>query len=166
MKISQHFDVRELVPKHIWEQFGPKSTWFVNPKIVHILEFYKSFWLAYYKKKLGNDTVKSVLIIVNNWHVGGDKQWRGLRTAKCTEGAENSQHRYMNGFDCDIIVVMADGTRKEADYREVHQAIQSNEREFLANGITCVEDVSIATTWLHTDTRWIMDQKKILVVKP
>jgi hypothetical protein len=164
MNVSQHFDVREFVPKHIWDSFGTASTWFVNPRLVHIAEFYKSFWFTYYKKK--NEKVKNVLIIINNWHTGGQYQWRGLRTSQCTEGATNSQHRYMNAFDSEIIIVMADGSTQEASYKEVHDVIQANEREFLANGVTCVEDQSIATGWLHTDCRWVVDQTKILIVKP
>lgn len=170
MQISQHFDVRELVPKHIWDQFGVKSTWFVNPRIIHILEFYKSFWLAYYKKKYlaihGEDRVKSVLIRVNNWHTGGEYQWRGIRTDQCTEGGRNSQHRYKDGVDCEILVNFIDGSRIEADYKEVHKVVLDNEREFMSHGVTCVEDPAIATGWLHSDCRWIMDQKHILVVKP
>lgn len=166
MQISQHFDVREFVPKHIWEKFGAASSWFVNPRIVHISEFYKSFWLTYYKKKLGSNKVKSVFIIVNDWHYGGSKQWRGLRTEQCNEGGKNSQHRYMNAFDCDIIIEMEDGSKIEADYNEVHRVIMENEREFMANGVTCVESPKFATTWLHTDCRWIVDQKHILVVNP
>lgn len=166
MKISRNFDVRELVPRHIWDEFGERSTWFVNPRIVHIAEFYKSFFLTYYKNKLGNDKVKNVLIRINNWHTGGTFEWRGLRTAKCTQGVENSQHRYMNAFDSEILIVMADGIVVEADYKEVHQVIQANETVFMANGVTAVEDVTIATGWLHTDCRWIFDQKKILIVKP
>lgn len=166
MKISQNFDVREFVPKHIWDQFGEKSVWFVNPRIVKIAEFYKSFWLTYYKNKLGNEKVKNVLIMINTWHTGGGQEWKGLRTAKCTQGKENSQHRYMNAFDCEIIVVLADGRRIEADYKEVHAVIQAHETEFLANGVTCLESVEIATGWLHTDCRWIVDQRNILIVKP
>ena len=166
MKVSQNFDVREFIPKRIWDKFGTNSTWFVNKKIVSIAEFYKSFFLTYYKKKYGNDKVVNVLIIVNNWHTGGDKQWRGLRSKECTEGTDDSLHRYMSGFDCDIIIVFADGSKVEADYKEIHEVIKANEVEFMANGVSAVEDVSIASTWLHTDCRWIPDQKNILVVKP
>lgn len=164
MKISQNFDVREFVPRHIWDQFKEKSTWFVNPKIVRIAEFYKSFFTTYYKNKLGNDKVRAVGISVNTWHIGGDKEWRGLRTAKCTQGADNSQHRYMNAFDCEIFIVSPDGKRVEVDYKEIHEVIQKNETEFLANGVTTIEDVAIASGWLHTDCRWIVDQRKILIV--
>jgi hypothetical protein len=164
MKISQNFDVREFVPRHIWTKFQEKSVWFVNPKIVSIAEFYKSFFTTYYKKKLGNDVVRTVAIVVNNWHIGGIQQWRGLRTDKCTQGAENSQHRYMNAFDTEMFIVYADGKRIEVDYKEIHKVIQENETEFLANGVTTIEDLKIASGWLHTDCRWIPDQTKILIV--
>jgi hypothetical protein len=166
MKISQNFDVREFVPKHIYDAFGENSTWFVNPKAVRVAEFYKAFFTTYFKNKMGNDKVKTVLVMINNWHTGGQKQWSGLRTAKCTEGAENSQHRYMNAFDCELIVVMSDGSQKEVDYKEIHQVIKDNEKEFMANGVTRLEDVSIANGWLHTDFAWVYDQKNILIVKP
>lgn len=166
MKISQNFIAQEFVPKHIWDQFGERSTWFINEKAVRIAEFYKSFFTSYFKKKLGNDKVKTVLVVINNWNTGGPKQWSGLRTAKCTEGAENSQHRYMNAFDSELIILMTDGTKQEVDYVEIHKIIQEHEAEFLANGVTCLEDVSIASGWLHTDFRWIPIQTKILIVKP
>lgn len=164
MKISENFDVREFVPKHIWEKFKDKSAWFVNAKIIRIAEFYKSYFTTYYKNKLGSDKVKTVAISVNNWHIGGSQQWRGLRTAQCDQGAENSQHRYMNAFDCEIFIVMTNGDRVEVDYKEIHKVIQANEAQFLIIGVTTIEDVSIASGWLHSDCRNIPNQKNILIV--
>lgn len=165
MKISQNFDVREFIPKSIWDQFKEKSTWYVNEKCVKLAEFYKSFFTTYYKNKLGNDKVKNVIITINNWHIGGGKQWSGIRTPDFTDGAKLSQHRFKSAFDCEITIVFADDKRQEVDYKEIHKAIQDNETEFLANGLTCVEDVLDATGWLHSDVRWIPNQTKILVVR-
>lgn len=157
--------MQEFVPKATFEYYGANSRWFISEKAVKCAEFYKSFFTSYYKKKHGNDKVKSVVIIINNWHTGGVNQFRGYRPPNCTEGAKESQHRHHNAFDCDIIIVFTDGTRKEADYNEIHAVIQDNETEFMANGVTTVEDVSIASTWLHTDFRWT-GLDKILIVKP
>lgn len=165
MKISQNFDVREFIPKHIYDSFKENSTWFVNQKCVKLAEFYKSFFTTYFKNKLGNDKVKTVLIVINDWHTGGTKQWSGLRTPEFTKGAKNSQHRYMNAFDCEIWIVFSDGTKQEVDYKEIHQVIKSNESEFMANGLTCVEDVRDATGWLHSDFRFDPDQTNILIVR-
>lgn len=166
MKISLNFDVREFVPKRIYDAFGASATWFVNPKAVKVAEFYKSFFTTYYKKKFGNDKVKEVLIVINNWHTGGTKQFSAIRLKECAEYKELSQHTICNGFDCEIVVVFADGKKQEADYKEVHEVIHANETEFIANGVSAIEDVSIASSWLHTDFRFIPNQTKILVVKP
>lgn len=166
MQISQNFDIREFVPKSTFQKWGANSTWFISEKAVKCAEFYKSFFTSYYKNKLGNDKVKTVLIVINNWHIGGIKQYSGYRPPECTEGAKESQHRAFNAFDSEIFIVFNDGTKKEVDYKEIHQIIKDNEAEFMANGVTRVEDVSIATGWLHTDFAYIPNQKNILVVKP
>jgi len=165
MKISQNFTAQEFVPRHVWNQFKEDSTWFINPKAVKLAEFYKSFFTTYYKKKFGNDKVKTVLIVINNWNSGGTKEWSGLRTPEFTAGAKMSQHRFMNAFDSEIWIVFNDGTKQEADYKEIHKIIQDNEAEFMANGLSRVEDVRDATGWLHSDFAWIPDQKEILVVR-
>lgn len=165
MKISENFDVREFVSRQVYNKFGINSTWFVRKQTVETAEFYKEFFRQYYQLKHPG-LVKNVLIVVNNWHTGGVKQYSGYREPECTEGATNSQHRISNAFDCEIWTVYNDGTKKEADYTEIHQVIKDNEQLFLSKGITCVEDVSIASGWLHTDFRWIPVQTKILVVKP
>jgi len=166
MQISQNFKVQEFVPKSIFDSFGVNATWFVSEKAVKCAEFYKSFFGTYYKNKLGADKVKGVSIVINNWHVGGVKQFSGFRPPDCTEGAKLSQHRFINAFDCEIFIVMMDGTRKEVDYNEIHQIIKDNEVTFMANGVTRIEDVSIASGWLHTDFAYIPNQKHILIVKP
>lgn len=165
MKISENFDIREFVPKSTFQKWGANATWFVNPKIISIAEFYKEFFSNYYKTKHPGK-VSHVAIVVNNWHTGGPHQYRGYRPPDYTEGAKESQHRGYNAFDCDIIIVNLDGTRIEVDYIEVHKIIKENESLFLSKGVTTLEDVSIAATWLHTDSRYILNQKNILIVKP
>lgn len=166
MKVSRNFLIQEFVPKSTFLKWGEKSTWFISEKAVNCAEFYKSFFGTYYKNKLGADKVRGVSIVINNWHIGGVKQFSGYRPPDCTEGAKESQHRHHNAFDCEIWIVFMDGTRKEADYKEIHQVIQDNEITFMANGVTRIEDVSIASGWLHTDFAWIPNQKHILIIKP
>ena len=166
VKISQNFDIREFVPKSIYDRFGDSSTWFISEKVVKCAEFYKSFFTTYFKNKYGSEKVKSVAIVVNNWHVGGSKQFSGFRPPDYTEGGTLSQHRMGNAFDCEIIVVMNDGSKAEANYVEIHKVIKDNEAEFMANGVTRIEDVSIASGWLHTDFAFCPGIKNILIVKP
>jgi hypothetical protein len=166
MQVSKNFDIREFIPKHIWDHFGQASTWFVNEKAVKCAEFYKSFFTTYFKNKYGNDKVKAVLIVINNWHTGGQKQWSGLRTPEFTEGGKLSQHRFMNAFDSEIQIVFTDGTKKEAEYKEIHEVIHKNEAEFMANGVSRIESLSGAPGWLHTDFAWCPNATSILVVNP
>lgn len=165
MKISANFDAREWVSRAIWNEFGPNSTWFINPKMVAIAEFYKEFFRTYYQAKEPGK-VKEVIIVINNWHTGGDRQYSGYREPACTVGASHGQHRVINAFDSKIYILYNDGTKKEVDYKEIHQVIQENEALFLSKGVTTVESVEIATNWLHTDCRWILNQTKIKIVKP
>ncbi len=164
MKLSDNFDIREFVPRATFERWGANATWFISPLAVLVAEFYKEFWTQHFKEQ--DAGVDRVAIVINNWHTGGPYQYRGYRPPECTEGAKESQHRFHNAFDCEIVIIKKDGSRKEADYKEIHRVIQENEALFLSQGITCVEDVSIATGWLHTDFRWTQDPNQILIVKP
>lgn len=165
MKISPNFDLREFVPKETFAKFGENATWFVSPIAPVVAEFYKSFFLDYYKKKLGADKVKDVLIVINNWHAGGTKQFSGYRPPSFTEGAKESQHRCHNAFDCEIYIVLNDGTKTECSYTEIHKIIADNDALFFSKGVRCVEDVRDATGWLHTDFRWTFGQVSILTVR-
>lgn len=164
-KVSPSFDIREFVPKETYQKFGDNATWFISPLAPVIAEFYKSFFLAYYKKKYGADNVTNVLIVINNWHIGGVKQFSGYRPPSFTEGAKESQHRCHNAFDCEIHIVFTDGRKQEADYVEIHKAIADNDELFFSKGVRCVEDVRDSTGWLHTDFRWTVGQTKILTVR-
>lgn len=165
MKVSPHFDVREFVPKDMWDRFGEKSIWFVNPKLVEIAEFYKTFFLKHFQKTNGNKLV-NVLVVVNNWHYGGSRQYSGIRPAYSNIGAANSQHKYKAAFDCQFILRFKDGESITPDYRDIHKIIMDHEEEFLEAGVTTLEHPDYAKTWLHTDIRWIPDQTKLLIVKP
>ena len=163
MKKYPNFDIREFVPKSIFDKYGANSTWFINEKVIALAQFYKDFFTKYYKNK--NDAVKNILIVVNNWHSGGTLQQRGFRPPESETGAGLSQHRFCNAFDCDIIIVFKDDTRKEADYTEIHKIINEYNDMFLEAGLTTVESPEDAPTWLHSDCRWIEGQTKILTVR-
>ena len=157
MKVSQNFDIREFVPKEIYDAFGDNSIWFINPTLYAIAEFYKRFFKELFK-------ADDVFIVINNWHLGGPHHFRGYRPITYTEGGKNSQHRLGNAFDCDILVVK-DSKKTEVSYADVQQIIIKNQQQFFNVGVRAIEDTAIATTWLHTDCRPHREQK-ILIVKP
>ncbi len=142
MKISEHFDVREFVPKEIWDKWGVNSIWWVNPKLVELAELIRNHFNA--------------SVTINNWHTGGSFNWRGLRTPSCTEGASLSQHRFMNAIDINV-------GGKNSD--EVFDEIFKNQGKFMTIGLTTMEDKSMTKGWTHLDCR-NTGKKELLIVKP
>jgi len=136
--ISPYFVIQEFVPPQIYNQFKDKSIWFVNPQIIKVAEFIRS----YFNKS----------VIINNWHVGGTYTESGFRMPDTTTGAKLSTHKRGNAIDIKMPGV---------DYDEVRKTILSNEKEFISAGITTIEDGT--STWLHVDCRYTQ-MDKILVV--
>lgn len=161
MKVTINFDIREFVPKSIYNAFGANSIWFVNPKIFEIAEFYKDFFTGYYKNLF--PTVTDVLIVVNNWHYAGTKEFSGFRPPDYAGGGKLSQHRFGRAFDCEIQIVTK--TKKfEADYKEIREVIKKNEALFFSKGVRAIENGTDG--WLHTDMRPTKESFKILWVNP
>ena len=136
MYVPRHFKVYELVDKATFDRFGLQALMFLNPLALQALDGIRDFFDA--------------PVTVNNYHSGGSFQFRGLRPRSCSVGAEYSQHRLGNAFDCDIAGVSADQARKIImDHR--------NDPRFLF--INCIEaDVN----WLHFDSRNIPDRIRII----
>lgn len=164
MKVSTNFDLREFIPPEIFNKYGGASTWFINKKAIDLAQFYKDFFTKYYKNKL--DNVKTVLIVINNWHYGGVKKYSGFRPPTYKKGAKLSQHRFCNAFDCEIIIVFNDGSQQEVDYNDIHAIIKEYEAMFMEKGLTTVESVKLAAGWLHSDCRYIPNQTKLFIIKP
>lgn len=130
MRVSKNFVIQEFVPKEIYEKWGDKSIWFVRPEVIKLAQFYRDYFGA--------------SVTVNNWSSGGNFNYRGFRPPNCAIGASLSQHRFGNGFDCNIKGITPDEARAE---------IMKNQEAFMAAGLTTLEDGNIAKTWIHSDLR-------------
>lgn len=142
--VSPHFQIEELVPEYIYKRFGTSSTWFINPRLVHALEWIrvKSGWR----------------LKINDWHTGGHFQNRGYRTPDSSVGGSLSQHKLTNAADISSV---------DATTQQIYDFILANEKEAIENGISCMEDINSTPTWNHIDVRFIASpQTKILIVKP
>lgn len=160
MKVSDNFDIREFVPPETWAKWGVKSIWFVNKKLFPLAEFYKQFFKQYYK-------ADNVLIAINTYlfdKTANAKTLRGYRPPDTKTGGFESQHKFCNAFDCDIFIIKGQ-EKKEADYKEIQAIIKANEKTFMAAGLTTIESVEFAPTWLHSDCR-NTGLDTILIVKP
>lgn len=151
MKISKDFYLTEFVSKNIYDQFGEKSIWFVDPRIVQLAQFTRD----YFGKS----------ITINNWYDEGDafqkalpdeRQYSGFREPACTIGGKLSQHRYGRAID-----IRVSGLTPQ----EVYQAILAAEKQFMEAGLTTLEDIRDTPTWNHLDIRHT-GLDKILIVRP
>lgn len=159
MKVSQNFDIREFVSEETWNKWGERSVQFVSKEIIALAQFYSQFFGIYFRSK--NPKISKVKIVINNWSFGGNFQMRGYRPPSAyAKGGHfgktplsESQHRRGNAFDCDVILVIEGNREVEVPQAELHQIIKANWLEFKNNGLTTIEALEDAPTWLHSDCR-------------
>lgn len=140
--IENYFKIQEFVSNAIYQQYGEKSIWFIDPRIQKLANFTRKFFN------------KSVTI--NNWLWGGSYDQRGFRDTELSIGAKLSQHRCKAAIDINVA-----GMTPKA----VFEAIMANEKVFMAAGLTCLEDIADTPAHVHMDIRQTgLDH--ILIVKP
>jgi hypothetical protein len=139
--MSKYFKIQEFVPVKVYEKFGDKAWWFIDPKIVQIADAIREHF------------GKSMMI---NY---AGLQYRGFRDDSFYENKRSglfSQHRFGRAIDFNI---------KDISTQEVYAEILKNEQKFLSLGLTTMEDVAFTPTWCHVDCRHT-GLNKILIVKP
>lgn len=142
MKISQHFNLEEFVPQNVFQQWGTNSIWFIDPKIIVLAEFIRTFF--------------NKPITINNWTSGGQYNYSGFRDPDCPVGAKMSQHRFGRAID-----VKVTGMTPQA----VYGAILANKQVFMKAGLTTMEAIADTPTWVHCDIRQT-GKSDILIVHP
>lgn len=134
MKISKYFDLREFVPKEIYNQFGDKSIRFINPVLPKLCDYFRE----YFGKS----------ITINNWYTGGQLNYCGYRPPNCKEGAELSSHKIGVAADIHISGVV--------DYLKEIEEIKNNFSRFKPIGLTTIEDGT--KNWIHISCEWTNKQ--------
>ena len=132
----RHFTIEELVDQRTVERFGQNAWMLLNPNALRALDDLRDFF--------------DRGVTVNNWKWGGRFRNRALRIGNHAIGAEYSQHRLGNAFDCDVRGMSAEQAR---------QAILTNKDHPLLQRITCIE---AGVNWLHFDCRNIADRIRIV----
>lgn len=136
----KHFRIEELVPQETFYAHWGASWSFLNPHALMALDSIRELF--------------DCPVTVNNWLWGGHFNYRGLRPKDCSIGADYSQHRLGNAFDCDV---------KGHTAEEVRETILASKDLFGIQHINCIEaDVN----WLHFDCRNIPYEDRIKVVYP
>lgn len=129
--INDYFDLREFVDQETWNQFGEKSIWFIDQRLID--------GVTLIRKEMQRP------ITINNWHKLGKFEYRGLRPKNCSVGAENSQHKYGRAVDISVLG-MTTG--------QVYQWVANNWTTLGINKyFTTIENIQYTKTWLHLDCR-------------
>lgn len=131
MSFSKYFDLVELVPPEVYNEFGENSRWFLDSRMISLANFLREF--------LNQPTT------VNNWDSGGTMTLRGFRPPGTIVGSKYSQHKFGRGFD---------SNSNNMTPQQIYRIILENEQLFLDNGLTALEHIDLTPTWLHCDVRY------------
>ncbi len=129
MKISDNFELQELVPPETFNAMGPGSVSLIDPRLLKVLERIRIL--------CGNRAMT-----INNWHRGGKFKYRGYRPKTCTVGASKSMHRDGKAVDFDVAGLTAEAVRN---------IIRANATELLKLGLTRIES---GVSWVHIDLKY------------
>lgn len=158
MKISRHYDIRELVPPETWKKWGTSSRWFIREETIDVLELlHTKVQLEY---RLDSDNVR---VVINNWHYqksGYIYKYSGYRPPTAYVNDEilkknpnsESLHRQGNGMDVKISI-RNDGVWRKLSTTRVHNIIKKYTHEFISAGLTTLEKIKMTPTWTHFDCR-------------
>jgi len=133
--VSKYFEIYELVPEHIYNKFGDKAWWFIDPKLIKTLDKLKEIF-------------NKGTIVINDYHWNGKRNWSGLRVAGCPYYSETSQHSFGRATDCIFSAYSAE---------EVRDFIIFNPNKFPE-----VKGIELDVSWLHIDVR---NSDKVILFK-
>lgn len=124
---ANHFKIHELVPPAIFTMFGENAWWFIDPRLVVLIDAMR--------EEFGSATI-------NNYKFGGKREWSGLRTPDSPWYKPTSQHSF--GRAADMIF-------KDYSASGVRDLMIANQSKWLAicPSITLERDVE----WVHVDVR-------------
>jgi hypothetical protein len=152
MKVSDNFDLREFVSPAVWKRFGANSRWFVNPWCIDFAQYMKDFLSQHYGEE--------VIVIINNWHYGGQRKWSCHRTYQYIarqikagkKPATLTQHigGQANAID---FKVKRKSNGKFIPAKDIRKVLMENESLMMSHGLTCLEGDKWAPTWVHADNR-------------
>jgi len=138
-----YFNIKELVDKKTFSNIGWNALyWCFDSRLL---------WTA--------DAIRHYFgrpMLINNWDMGGNLQYRGFRPFNCNFGAKFSQHRFGRAIDFNILGM---------DDQEVRKIIKEKGRsESCFKYINRLEDFK-GMNWVHIDLAnyTLVTQIKIIV---
>lgn len=132
IKVTNNFFLDELIhPDYYDGSRNPER--FLDRRIVEALQLIRN-WI-------------DEPITVNNWAVGGNRQFSGLRPMNSSIGAKYSQHKFGRAFD---LVTK----RPVAEMHDVLRTLEQKGHLILSGRITRVESLEATPTWTHIDNAY------------
>jgi hypothetical protein len=133
----EYFNIKELVPEHIYNKYKEKAWQFFDINVLITLDALR--------RRFGP-------LIVNNWASGGEFSERGLRSLDYGGIFNRSLHKHGKAIDLHSNKYTAE---------EMRSYIIDNPKEF--EHIKCLE---MGVNWLHFDTRNRRAEDGIFLVYP
>lgn len=133
-KITKYFLDVELLPKNC------SDASLLNPKLLTTV-----------------DEIREVLGVpctINDYCYGGNRQWCGLRTPECTQGAEHSKHRLGEAADLHPVGMTAVEARAK-----IKAAIAEGK-------LKDVGGIELDVSWVHVDVRPRINGKVLYFSQP
>ncbi|NRD72708.1 hypothetical protein HQQ94_05480 [Shewanella sp. VB17] len=137
-----NFVVQELIPAALYQHRGDKAIECMDLRIVKALDLLRDNM-----RVLGVDNG----FIVNNWHLGGTRQFSGLRTPASTDYSPSSQHTFGRAIDFITKTPIAD----------IHRQIIDNPSVY-----TEITFIEIDIHWCHIDCRVNSDGSALTLWSP
>lgn len=129
-KISEHFTLEEFINPTDFAEHKEKSIELIDPRLIQIADFIR--------EKTGKP------VTINDWHTGGQFKESGLRESNTTTGAKKSAHKIGKAIDVKV---------KGFGGKEWYEFVKKYAKELYQLGARRIEDKSLATSWLHIDTK-------------
>jgi len=126
MHRCKHFEIHELVPRKLYNEYGERCWEFLDDRLCITLDRLRE---RYGKMQM------------NNYFWGGDDEWRGLRTPDSPHFSQTSQHTFGRA---------GDPIFQEVTAEQVRQDLRENPDDECFEFITSVE---LGVEWFHFDTR-------------
>ncbi|MFW6247426.1 MAG: hypothetical protein ACOC22_04635 [bacterium] len=139
----KNFKVQEFVDRETFDKRGKRALSVID---------WRMLWTA--------DAIREYFdkpIIINNWHLGGDREWSGIRFENSPYYSRFSQHSFGRALDFVI---------PEMSAYDVRMTIINNPNEKAFQYITALEHYD-TMSWIHIDCRILIDnQERFFVFKP
>ncbi len=121
---AKYFSIEELVDRETFKKRGDKAWQLIDDRLIYMIDALR--------EKFGP-------ITINNWNMGGDREWSGLRTSKSPYYSAYSQHTF--GRAADLIF-------KNALPCAVRMEILDNKDKY-----PYITGVELDISWVHIDIR-------------